>query len=182
MTTTKFHRKAWTREEDEALRKVVEELGPCDWPLVAQRMVGRNSRQCRLRWNAYLNPQLNKAPFTREEDELLFRLVEDVGQKWSYIKQFFDRRADTALRNRYRRLMEKTQKKIEVQCNMKDISQMQKVVDHLNKPFIAIPILFTVPPKNQDDGVLFDSPQEYEYYDENPTQDLEFDYINSFFD
>ena len=42
-------KKAWTAEEDEAMRAFVATNGPGDWGVVASRLPGRNGKQCRER-------------------------------------------------------------------------------------------------------------------------------------
>jgi hypothetical protein len=39
--------------------------------------------------------------FTQEEDERLVSLVQTHGKKWSYFTQFFDRRTNAHLKERY---------------------------------------------------------------------------------
>jgi hypothetical protein len=87
-------------EEDELLAYLVRELGTKGWKYIAQLMRTRNARQCRDRWNNYLNPALRMGGWTKEEDELLLKKYALFGSKWSKIAKHFKRRSDLSIRNR----------------------------------------------------------------------------------
>jgi len=61
----------FTEEEDQKLTSIVMQVGAKDWIKVSQLMETRNPRQCRERWNNYINPALRTDPWTPEEDILL---------------------------------------------------------------------------------------------------------------
>jgi hypothetical protein len=64
-------------------------------------MQTRNPRQCRERFKNYLDPELNREPWTEEEDSLLEEKYREFGAKWNKIGQFFLNRSDNSLRNRW---------------------------------------------------------------------------------
>lgn len=66
----------WLPEEDEMLRKAVQEHGAKHWKNIAQLVPGRSHVQCLQRWNKVLKPGLRKGPWTAEEDGILTSLVE----------------------------------------------------------------------------------------------------------
>jgi hypothetical protein len=43
-------RRAWTSDEDQLLLRTVQELGSANWTQVAQRLKGRQPKQCRQRY------------------------------------------------------------------------------------------------------------------------------------
>jgi hypothetical protein len=43
-------RRPWTVEEDQLLLRTVQELGSANWTQVAQRLKGRQPKQCRQRY------------------------------------------------------------------------------------------------------------------------------------
>lgn len=94
----------FTEEEDNKLRAIIENIGTVDWKKVANQMKSRNARQCRERWNNYLNPDLNDAPWTPEEDKLIEELYEKFGTQWNKIGKHFDNRSDNSLRNRWMKI------------------------------------------------------------------------------
>ena len=76
-------------EEDELLKKLVAEYGEFEWETIASKFNNRNARQCHDRWKFYVNPKINKAPFTEEEDCLLINLVSKYGGMWVQISKHF---------------------------------------------------------------------------------------------
>ncbi|CAI6004153.1 unnamed protein product [Closterium sp. NIES-64] len=69
-------RGAWTAAEDAELRAYVAKYGAGNWKHVADAMaLKRDAQSCRLRWSSCLNPKVNRAPFTPEEDARLLASV-----------------------------------------------------------------------------------------------------------
>jgi hypothetical protein len=94
-------------QEDGLLLEAVSKYGTADWNLIAGAIPGRNARQCRERWNNYVNPDLTKQEWTEAEDELLMRKCRELGRKWYIIAGFFQGRAKNSIRNRYFTLQRK---------------------------------------------------------------------------
>jgi hypothetical protein len=91
----------FTPEEDRRLSEAIGQFGLFDWDSVAERMPGRSSRQCRDRWNYYLNPDISNLPWTEEEERLLIEKYEKHGPRWAMIAKFFDGRSDTNVKNHH---------------------------------------------------------------------------------
>ena len=75
-------RRPWTPEEDlkliQTMQKVKEQREKNKygfWTEIAKEMTGRTYQQCYDRWNECLDPNLNKGPWTPEEDERLLQAV-----------------------------------------------------------------------------------------------------------
>lgn len=100
-------RARFNKDEDEILRKLVEEYGD-NWEIIAGFMNGRNIRQCRDRWENFLSPGLVKGHWTAEEDDLLLSKIHEVGPKWVRISRFFPNRSDVSLKNRWLQLSRRT--------------------------------------------------------------------------
>ena len=92
---------SWTREEDLQIMAWVEKNGPRDWVHLALSLPGRIGKQCRERWVNHLSPDVNKARWTEEEDQLLITLHEQLGNQWTKIAMHFDRRSDNCIKNRW---------------------------------------------------------------------------------
>ena len=97
----KIKRNKFTPEEDLALKALVAQFGEFNWERIAAHMPNRNERQCHDRWIYYLSPNINNEPFTREEDELLFKLVSQMGGMWVQISKKFNKRSDKQIKNRW---------------------------------------------------------------------------------
>lgn len=114
----------FTEEDDQKLREIINEIGTKSWPDIAAAMGNRNARQCKERWENYLSPSINNSPFTPEEDQLLLQKQKEIGSKWVQMRNFFDRRTDAALKNRWQMLIRK-QKKLQT-LSIKKSSQLRK--------------------------------------------------------
>jgi hypothetical protein len=94
-------KQCFTKDEDCILSQLVYQLGTGSWIQISKQIGTKNPRQCRERWNNYLNPELRKDAFTLEEDQILRLKVAEFGKKWNKISKFFDKRSDNSLRNRW---------------------------------------------------------------------------------
>ena len=104
---TDFNVGSWTSEEDAKLMRGVEQCGE-RWSLVATYVQTRNGDQCLQRWRNYLDPSINKAPWSEEEDRLLQEAISKYGHNWTLITQnFFSNRSRLSVRNREQALRNK---------------------------------------------------------------------------
>jgi hypothetical protein len=72
----------WSPEEDALVITLVQQHGLKKWSLIAGHLKGRLGKQCRERWYNHLDPAINKAPWTTQEDELVIQLHTQLGNKW----------------------------------------------------------------------------------------------------
>ncbi|XP_072514083.1 myb-related protein A isoform X2 [Salminus brasiliensis] len=92
----------WSREEDERLKKLVEQHGTEAWKLIANCFPTRTDGQCQHRWQKVLNPELVKGPWTKEEDQRVIELVHKYGPKrWSVIAKHLQGRIGKQCRERW---------------------------------------------------------------------------------
>ncbi|XP_018529462.1 myb-related protein A isoform X2 [Lates calcarifer] len=92
----------WSRDEDEKLKKLVEQHGTESWKLIANLFPGRTDGQCQHRWQKVLNPELVKGPWTKEEDQKVIDLVHKYGPKrWSVIAKHLQGRIGKQCRERW---------------------------------------------------------------------------------
>jgi hypothetical protein len=100
----------FTPAEDALLTAAVEALGTKNWDEIAARLPGRNSRQCRDRWDSYLSPTIGNGPWTAEEEALLTDLVGQFGSSWKRIAISFPSRTDINVKSRWQLMQRRARK------------------------------------------------------------------------
>ncbi|CAO2653720.1 Nn.00g031310.m01.CDS01 [Neocucurbitaria sp. VM-36] len=79
----------WTLEEDEKLREEVEAQlmsgDVKDWCRIAAKLPGRTNKDCRKRWHNSVAGGLKKGQWSKSEDQLLSKGVEQYGQRWTLV-------------------------------------------------------------------------------------------------
>ena len=90
----------------------VEKRGTKQWNDIADMLndtldVNRNGKQCRERWFNFLNPDINREPFTAEEDLILLEKRQEVGNRWSEIVKLLSGRTENSVKNRFNCLFKK---------------------------------------------------------------------------
>jgi hypothetical protein len=111
-------RHVWTSEEDENLKKIVENTGAKNWSNVAYQLNAqiyqglpiRQGKQCRERWFGSLAPEIQKEPWSVYEDFILFHQQKRFRNKWTLISQYLPGRTEIQMKNRWRKI-EKSMKK-----------------------------------------------------------------------
>ncbi|XP_045833575.1 transcription factor MYB1-like [Trifolium pratense] len=77
---------AWTYEEDKLLKDCINKYGEGKWHLVPQRAgLNRCRKSCRLRWLNYLSPTIYRGSFAEDEIDMIIRLHNLLGNRWSLI-------------------------------------------------------------------------------------------------
>ena len=135
----------FTKEEDQKLKKLVNNYGESAWDEIASLMPGRNPRQCHDRWCSYLSPNINNSPWTEEEDKRIIKLQAEFNGKWVQMSKRFKGRTDIQLRNRWN-VLKKTLFKGEKQKeeNQKIEKQdLKKEMKEKSEPLQEPPVKFT---------------------------------------
>lgn len=97
----KFKKGKWDLEEDELIKKLVEEHG-YDWAKISFLVKNRSSKQIRSRYIYYLENSLNKGKFSKEEDKLIRKLFPLLKNNWAQYINYLPNRSAKIVQNRYR--------------------------------------------------------------------------------
>lgn len=71
------------------------------WSEATKEIEGRSGKQIRERWFNILNPQINKAKWSFEEERMLFSLYQKHGPKWCSLVTHFKNRTENSIKNRF---------------------------------------------------------------------------------
>lgn len=103
----------WTKDEDELLTKLLaeESLNVCNennknkkkqWHQIATYFKDKSAQQIMNHWNKVINPSLIKGSWSREEDQLLIKWVNEHGEKgWTKIAAQLPGRVGKQCRERW---------------------------------------------------------------------------------
>ncbi|KAF9954395.1 hypothetical protein BGZ70_010580 [Mortierella alpina] len=108
----------WTEEEDKKLSELVEEYGPEKWVFIASKIGSRTGKQCRERWHNHLDPQINKTPFTPEEDMRILELYNQMGSKWAEMAKHMPGRPDNAIKNHFNTTIQRKKRRMSMPSMM----------------------------------------------------------------
>ena len=72
----------WRNVEDEMLKAAVMKYGLNNWSKVASLFPRKTAKQCKARWQEWLNPNIKKTDWTREEEEKLLDLAKMFPSQW----------------------------------------------------------------------------------------------------
>ncbi|CAD8128534.1 unnamed protein product [Paramecium sonneborni] len=93
-------RRTWTKEEDIKLLELVNIHG-FNWCLIKTYFENRSEKQVREHYLNQLDPQINNAPWSIEEDKKIVELYQQIGGNWSIITKELNQRSENSVKNRF---------------------------------------------------------------------------------
>lgn len=90
----------FSESEDKKILELIEKFGK-NWSIISDYFITRTNKQIRDRYINVLDPKLNKAKFSEEEDNLIIKLYETIGCKWSEMQSYFTNRTPDNIKNRF---------------------------------------------------------------------------------
>merc|ERR1719281_2192530 len=102
----------WSSSEDASLLRLVEQHKPnFNWKNIAEKIEGRNPKQCRERWTLNLDPTIRRGPWTAEEDALVVELLLKHGREYDLIAKELAARSKSErtkgqIKTRYRTVLQ----------------------------------------------------------------------------
>ncbi|EKX74370.1 conserved hypothetical protein [Theileria equi strain WA] len=98
----------WKNSEDEVLKAAIMKYGLKSWSRVSSLLVNKSAKQCKARWYEWLDPNVKKTEWSREEEELLLQLAKMFPTQWRTIAIRLGRTAYQCQQH-YERLLDQAQ-------------------------------------------------------------------------
>jgi hypothetical protein len=95
----------WSKTEDDLLQALIQKSKK-KWGKIAavlnkevhNNLNIRSGKQCKERWNNYLNPEVERGPWKLEDDVKVLKSFKEFGKKWSLITRLVKNRTESAVK------------------------------------------------------------------------------------
>jgi pre-mRNA-splicing factor CDC5/CEF1 len=95
----------WSNVEDEVLKAAISKYGLNQWARVSSLLAKKTAKQCKARWQEWLDPSIKKTEWSREDDEKLLTMAKLLPTQWRTIAPIVGRTATQCL-ERYQKLLD----------------------------------------------------------------------------
>jgi len=95
----------WSNVEDEVLKAAISKYGLNQWSRCASLLAKKTAKQCKSRWQEWLDPTIKKTEWSREDDEKLLTMARLLPTQWRTIAPIVGRTATQCL-ERYQKLLD----------------------------------------------------------------------------
>lgn len=95
----------WKNTEDEILKAALMKYGQNEWVRISSILVRKSAKQCKARWNEWLDPSIKKTEWTKEEEEELLHLAKLMPAQWRTIASIVGRTWSQCLQH-YEKLLD----------------------------------------------------------------------------
>ncbi|PRP85857.1 hypothetical protein PROFUN_06131 [Planoprotostelium fungivorum] len=100
----------WKNTEDEILKAAVMKYGKNQWARISSLLTRKSAKQCKARWQEWLDPSIKKTEWSREEEEKLLHLAKIMPNQWRTIAPAVGRTASQCIEH-YEKLLDAAQNK-----------------------------------------------------------------------
>ena len=91
----------WTKEEDNKLKYLKENFSEFKWKDISSFFINKKAKNCLTRWHKVAKPELIKGKFSKDEDDILLKGVQEHGNDWQKIKEKLINRSSKQIRERW---------------------------------------------------------------------------------
>ena len=106
----------FTPEEDQIILSVAKVGEDNDWTSISKMLQNKTARQCKDRWNNYLNPHLSIEEWKPDDDDLLLEKYIEYGPRWKAFLKLFPNRSINNIRNRCMKLIRMQEYSVDNHC------------------------------------------------------------------
>ncbi|CAK74871.1 unnamed protein product (macronuclear) [Paramecium tetraurelia] len=125
------NKKKWEFEDDQKIIQLVKQYDK-NWAEIAKHLPGKSGKQIRERYLNKLDPSINTASWTKEEDDIILKVYKQHGPKWSIASKQLKGRPENTVKNRFysyiRRVFLGQQNPYSVVLNNGDISGIENTL------------------------------------------------------
>ena len=106
-----FRSKKWTAAEDQIIKEIVQTRGLKQLKLLTRQNLdglglhNREPEKCINRWEQYLDPAIDKSPFSETEANVIFMKFKLVGSQWKAIAKMLRNRTGRQVKSFYEKTL-----------------------------------------------------------------------------